>query len=336
MSQPNEKTVDNLFKEFSPAHTPGAAVMVIKSGKPIFTKAYGQADLDAKVPCTTNTNFRLASVTKQFTAMSILILAERGKLSLDESITKFFPEFPDWGKAITVRHLLTHTSGLLDYEDLTPPGTTIPLSDKNVLLLLRQQSKTNFPPGTKFQYSNSGYALLSLIVEVVSGNSFAEFLRANIFAPLGMTNSLAYEPGVSVVPNRAFGYAKSTNGFEFKDQSLSSAVLGDGGVYSSVVDLFKWDQTLYTEKLVSHKMLQQAFTPASKNSDMTNSGYGFGWYIGSDRGTQHVWHYGSTCGFSTQIHRFPEKQLSIILLANRADAKPALTEITKKLSELYW
>jgi CubicO group peptidase (beta-lactamase class C family) len=334
MSQPTEKSVDDLFKNFSPADAPGAVVMVIKDGKTAFAKAYGAANIEAHTACSTNTNFRLASVSKQFTAMSILILVERGKLQLDQSITRFFPEFPEYGKPITVRHLLTHTSGILDYEDLIPPGTTIPLSDENVLLLLRQQNKTNFSPGTKFQYSNSGYALLSLIVEAASGSTFPEFLHQNIFQPLGMTNTLAYKPGLAVVPNRSYGYTKKADGYEGSDQSLTSAVLGDGGIYSSVVDLFKWDQALYTEKLVSRKTLEQIFTGSSRNSDMKDSAYGFGWYIGQERGVKHIWHYGSTCGFSTQIHRFPEKNFSLIVLTNRRDA--GLTDITKKLIELFW
>src|SRR5438874_6790412 len=137
MSQTNEKVVDALFRDFDRANSPGAAVIVIKEGKPLFAKGYGLADLKKKIPCMTNTNFRLASVTKQFTAMGVLILAEQGKLSLEDRLPKFFPEFPEYGKAITLRHLLTHTSGLPDYEDHIPDGTTIPLSDRVVFLILR-------------------------------------------------------------------------------------------------------------------------------------------------------------------------------------------------------
>ncbi|MEO5802999.1 MAG: serine hydrolase domain-containing protein [Verrucomicrobiota bacterium] len=333
MSQP-EKTIDALFAEFDRTNSPGAAVMVIKEGKPVFAKGYGLAILADKILCSTNTNFRLASVTKQFTAMAIMILAERGKLSLEDKMTKFFPEFPDYGKEITIRHLLTHTSGLLDYEEGLPVGTTIPLSDRDVLWILRQQDHLEFSPGKKFQYSNTGYSFLSLIVEVVSGQKFATFLKENIFQPLGMTNSLAYEPGISVVPNRAFGYAKTNDGFEFSDQSLTSAVLGDGGVYSSLADLYKWDQALYTEKLVSRKKLKEAFTALSAQSDIEGSGYGFGWFISKHRGTDRIWHYGSTCGFSTELDRFPEKKITVIILINRRGAKDA--EVSRKIADLYW
>jgi CubicO group peptidase (beta-lactamase class C family) len=333
MSETAEQTVDTLFQKFSGA-VPGAAVMVIKSGQPVLVKAYGLANLETKVACSTNTNFRLASVTKQFTAMTILILAEEGKLSLDDKITKFFPEFPDYGKQISVRHLLTHTSGIIDYEDVIPTGTTIPVIDRDVLMLLLKQNKTYFTPGAEFRYSNSGYALLTLIVESVSGKKFPAFLNEHVFKPLGMNHSLAYEAGVSAVPNRAFGYGQNGEAFEFSDQSLTSAVLGDGGVYSSLVDLMKWDQALYTDKLVSRKMLQDAFSIHSSKSDFKESGYGYGWYIGEHRGVKEVWHYGSTCGFSTKIERFPEKNLTVILLTNRRNAD--INETMTKLVDLYW
>jgi CubicO group peptidase (beta-lactamase class C family) len=328
ISQINERAMDELFHDFS-GNLPGAAVMVIRDGKPVFAKAYGMADVEKKVPCATNTNFRLASVTKQFTAMGIMILAERGKLSLDDKITKFFPGFPKYGEQITVRHLLTHTSGVFDYDDPVPPGTTVQLKDKDVLKTVREHDGTYFPPGTKFRYSNSGYALLALIIEKVSGQSYAQFQKANIFDPVGMKNTVAFEEDISTVPNRAFGYARENSVLVPKDQSLTSAVLGDGGIYSSVADLFQWDQALYTEKLISAKMLKDAYSVHSKQSDMAGSGYGYGWYVA---GPDHVWHYGSTCGFNTMINRFPQKKTTVIILTNRNDAK--LSELTPKLVAL--
>lgn len=334
MSEVNEKEIDALLHDFNQPGAPGAAVMIVQKTRTVFAKAYGLADLERKIPCTTKTNFRLASVTKQFTAMAILILAEKGKLSLGDSITKSFPEFPDYGKPITVRHLLTHTSGLLDYEDSISPGTTLPLSDRDVLFIMCQQSRTEFAPGTQFHYSNSGYALLALMVESVAGKTFTAFLRGNIFEPLGMTNSSAYVAGFSTVPNRAFGYAEGKDGWEFSDQSLTSAVLGDGGVYASVVDLYLWDQALYTDKLISRKLLREGFTIHSNESDFKGSGYGYGWYLGQYRGSEHIWHYGSTCGFSTKIDRFPEKNLTVILLANRCNAE--ISPVVQKIVDLAW
>jgi CubicO group peptidase (beta-lactamase class C family) len=326
--------IDPLFQDFNHPDAPGAAVMVIQNGKVLYEQAYGLEDLNRKSPCTVETNFRLASLTKQFTAMAILMLVEKQKLSLEDSITKFFPEFPDYGKQITVSQLLSHRSGLIDYEDVIPEGTRIPVSDRNVLNLLRMQNKTYFTPGSEFRYSNGGYALLSLIVEKISGSGFADFLKRNIFQPLGMNGTLAYEAGLSVIPNRAFGYAKEQSGFVFSDQSLTSSVLGDGGIYSSVRDLFQWDQALYSDRLISRSLLDQAFSVHSPTSDMQGSGYGYGWYVGKYQGEDLLWHYGSTCGFSTRIERVPQRKFTVIILTNRRDADEQIAQIARKIEDL--
>ena len=301
-------------------------------GKVVLAKGYGLANLEAKIPCATNTNFRLASVTKQFTAMAVMILAERKKVSLDERLPDFFPEFPAYGNQITVRQLLTHTSGLLDYEDLIPKGTEIPVLDRDVLRLLLQQDKTYFPPGTKYRYSNSAYALLALIVEARSGNTFARFLQENIFRRLNMSHTLAYEKGLSVVPNRAYGYSPDAGGFKRTDQSLTSSVLGDGGIYSSVADLYQWDQALYTDKLVSLKMLKLAFTPGPP-TEHPDTGYGFGWFVGQYRGLREIWHSGTTLGFTTRIARFPSKKFTVIILTNRTEAR--IAEFPHRIADWY-
>jgi len=323
--------VDSLFASFDHPNAPGASVMVIHNGKPVFAKGYGLANLDTKTPCTTNTNFRLASVTKQFTAMAVMILAERKRISLGETLNAFFPEFPEYGKAITVRHLLTHTSGLVDYEDEIPEGTTIPVLDQDVLRILLKQDKTYFPTGTQYRYSNSAYALLALIVEVRSGQTFAHFLEENIFEPLKMTNTLAYEQGYAVVPNRAFGHTLKSNVWQRTDQSLTSSVLGDGGIYSSVTDLTKWDQALYKLKLISEPMLQLAFKPQTP-TDKPGRSYGFGWYLTEYRGMKEIYHSGETIGFRTRLVRYPEKRFTVIILANRSDSK--LDELPHRIADL--
>lgn len=331
LSAETTSQIDSLFTIFDHPNAPGASVMVIHNGKPVFSKGYGLANLDTKTPCTTNTNFRLASVTKQFTAMAVMILAERKQLSLGEPLTAFFPEFPTYGDNITVRHLLTHTSGLMDYEDEIPEGTTLPVLDQDVLRLLMKQDRTYFPPGSEYRYSNSGYALLALIVEVRSGQTFARFLKENIFEPLKMTNTLAYEQGLSIVPNRAFGHTLKSNSWQRTDQSLTSSVLGDGGVYSSVTDLFKWDQALYKTKLVSEPMLKVAFSPLTP-TDRPGRSYGFGWYITEYRGLKEIYHSGTTTGFRTRIVRYPEKNFTVIILVNRADA--ILDELPHQIADI--
>jgi CubicO group peptidase (beta-lactamase class C family) len=330
----NLAMVDALFHDYDRPDVPGASVMVIRNGKVLLAKSYGMADLENKVPSAPDVNYRLASVTKQFTAMAIMMLVDAGKMSFDDPITKFFPEFPAYGKRITVRHLLNHTSGLIDYEDMIPQGTTLPVLDINALRLLQVQDHTYFPPGSQFRYSNTGYAFLALIVEKVSGQTFAAFLRDKIFQPLGMKQSLAYESGISAVSNRAYGYTEQKKGgYSKTDQSLTSSVLGDGGVYSSINDLYKWDQSLYTTKLVSKKILAEAFTPGKSTLHEKDLRYGFGWFISEYRGLRKIWHYGSTVGFSTRLERFPDKKFTVIILSNRNDAQ--LSELPEKLTDIY-
>ena len=326
-----ELKVDKLFKIYN-ANVPGASLMIIKDGKPILIKSYGMADVEKKIPVETHTNFRLASFTKQFTAMCIMMLQEQGKLFYDQTLKDIFPEFPDYGSKIMIRHLLNHTSGLIDYESLIPDTATIQVLDKDVLSMMMEQDSTYFSAGTKYQYSNSGYAVLAMIMEKISGQSFAEFLRQHIFEPLEMTNTVAYQKGVSAIKHRAYGYANEDGNLVFKDQSLTSAVLGDGGIYSSIDDLFKWDQALYTDKLVNFETIEKAFTPAVLQ-DGTKLDYGFGWRVDEYRGLKRMHHTGQTCGFTTVIQRYPDQRFSIIILTNRNE--PMLMELANRLADLF-
>lgn len=324
--------VDQLFSSYNGKDTPGAAVMVIKNGKPIFKKAYGLANLEDKTPVTLATNFRLASVTKQFTAMCIMRLVQSGRLGYDHNLQQIFPAFPAYGRDITIRHLLQHTSGLIAYEDLIPDTATVQVLDQDVLKMMIGQDSTYFPPGSQYRYSNSGYAVLAMIVEKISGQSFAQFLQENIFKPLGMKNTVAYEKGVSTVKYRALGYRQEGGQFIFSDQSLTSAVLGDGGIYSSVEDLLKWDQALYTEKLVKQEILTAAFTSGILR-DGKSLDYGFGWRIDQVNGQRRLWHTGSTSGFRNVIQRYPEAQFTVIILTNRAE--PDVHTLADKLTDLF-
>lgn len=323
---------DALLKPLETPGGPGGAVLVIRDGHVLYRKAVGLANVEERVPNTTSTNFRIASLTKQFTAMAILMLVEQGKLSYETRLTEVFPDFPPYGKDITLRHLLSHTSGLLSYEDLIPPSTTRQLKDRDVLRLLEQQKETAFPPGTQYRYSNSGYAVLALIVEKTSGQKFADYLKQRIFTPLGMTNSVAHEEGGPPIANRAYGYSPSADGFKRTDQSLTSAVLGDGGIYTSVEDLFRWDQALDGPKLVRPDTLAQAFAN-NRLADGRLTNYGFGWELSSYHGLRSFRHGGSTVGFRSELERLPERKLSVILLCNRSDAK--VREIVRGLVELY-
>src|SRR5205814_9477178 len=210
-------TVDDLLTAYSGSSVPGASVVVIRDGQLIVRRAYGMADLEHRVLATPETDYRLASVSKQFTAMAVMLLVKDGKLRYDQPIRDFLPELPPATAAVTVRHLLNHTSGLLDYEDLIPKTRTTQLNDDDVLALLASKDSVYFPAGTQYRYSNSGYVLLGLIVARVSGMSYPDFVRTRIFRPLGMRASGAHVEGVDTVPRRAFGYSPRGGGFTPSD-----------------------------------------------------------------------------------------------------------------------
>lgn len=337
---PTAPQIDSIFSSVTQPDAPGLAVLVRHDGRTVFERGYGLRDLRTRAKIDAATNFRLASCTKQFTAMAIMLLVHDRKLSYGTRITDVFPNFPAYGKAITIRNLLNHTSGLLDYEDLmpqpppnTPPDRQAQISDDGVLALLEKQTTTKFPPGSKWAYSNSGYVLLGEIVAKVSGESFPQFLHDRIFAPLGMNHTLAYVKGKNTVPHRAFGYSKTAAGWELTDQDSTSATLGDGGVYSSLNDLAKWDDALAHHTLLSAKEMQPALTPVvvpnggpvGPNSEP--AAYGFGWFLNPYEGHPRMWHYGETIGFRTAIQRFTRDRLTLIVLANRSDLNPgALAE----------
>ena len=319
--------VDALMRPYT-GDVPGASVLVLRDGAPILRRSYGLADVEKHIPATPETNYRLASVTKQFTAAAILLLAQDGRLKLDESVGEWFPALPDVADKMTIRNLLTHTSGLIDYEDVIPPTMTTQLHDADVLNILKSQNRTYFPPGTSYRYSNSGYALLALIVERASGISFARFLHVRIFQPLGMHNTVAFEEGVSSVPNRAYGYTQAEGGWTRTDQSQTSAVLGDGGIYSSIDDLAKWDAALYDDRLLRTDSLRQAFTPATHTDDPQVQ-YGFGWRITGET----LWHSGETVGFRNVIVRYPKRHMTVVVLTNRNDPEPYKTALA--IAQLY-
>jgi CubicO group peptidase (beta-lactamase class C family) len=324
--------------------TPGAAVLVIKDGRHVFEHGYGVTDLRTLHKIDEHTNFRLASVTKQFTAMAIMLLVHDGQLRYDEALAEIFPDFPAYGKTITVLNLLNHTSGLPDYEDLMDAfekengATGTPekqIQDNEVLKLLKKEKNGKFAPGTSWSYSNSSYVVLGLIVAKVSGKSYGDFLRARIFAPLKMNHTVVFQKGKNEVVNRAFGHTEEDDSFKETDQSATSATLGDGGIYSNLEDLAKWDDALGNHTLLSEKEFQPALTPVKlndgsdphwpKESNDDNLhpelpvSYGLGWFLDPYQGHQRMWHTGSTMGFYTVIERFMDECLSVIILSNRTD-----------------
>jgi CubicO group peptidase (beta-lactamase class C family) len=315
-----------LLSDYVGEDKPGACLLVRYRGADLFEDCYGMADLERGLRADPQTNFRLASLTKQLTATAVIQLVEAGKLGYEVTLTQIFPGFPDYGKRITVRHLLTHTSGLIDYESLLPEGQTEQVKDADVLRLMTEQDSTYFEPGSEFRYSNSAYALLAMATEQVSGQRFADFLADGIFTPLGMAHTVAHEEGVSTVYKRAYGYARTEDGWEFADQSPTSAVLGDGGVYSSLQDLGRWMQVVERRvTLIEPASLAQAFSPMRLSSgDMTE--YGFGWYIDEYKGNRRYRHSGSTRGFRNGVQRLPELDVTVVFLSNRNEIGDALVD----------
>ncbi|HZC34831.1 MAG TPA: serine hydrolase domain-containing protein, partial [Chthoniobacterales bacterium] len=315
-------------------------------------------DLRTKTKIDAQTNFRLASFTKQFTAMGIMLLVHDGKLRYEETLGEIFPDFPEYGKTITIRNLLNHVSGLPDYEDLMEAEKKAngpiwspekQIQDAEVLELLKKANGGKFAPGTSWSYSNSGFVVLGLIVAKASGKPYGEFLRERIFTPLKMNHTIVYRKGKNEVTNRAYGHSKENNSFKETDQSPTSATLGDGGIYSNLEDLAKWDDALGNHVLLSKKEMQPALTPVKlndgsqpywprePNDDNLHPGksvsYGFGWFLDPYEGHRRMWHTGSTMGFRTVIDRFLDENLTIIILSNRTDLDPG--KLSLQVADLF-
>jgi CubicO group peptidase (beta-lactamase class C family) len=314
---PHQARIDALMSRYA-GNVPGVSLLVVKDGKPVIERSYGYANLEEHIKAGPETNYRLASVTKQFTAASILLLKQDGKLKLADPIRKYLPELPASDARITIENLLTHTSGLVDYEDLIPPAQTAQIDDNDVLRMIASQDHLYFQPGSAHRYSNGGYVLLGLIVQRVSGMDLADFMQQRIFKPLGMDHTLLYEHHRGPKPaSRAYGYSLIDGKWTRTDQSVTSATRGDGGIYSNIQDFAKWDAALYTDKLLDADSRKLAFTPKDPVDD-PDVLYGFGWRLSG--GT--TWHSGETMGFRNVIIRWPEQHLSVVILSNRNRFQP--------------
>jgi CubicO group peptidase (beta-lactamase class C family) len=342
-----EHPLDRLFLQVTSPEDPGCAVLVKHGGLNVLDKGYGIRESRTRTKIDPRTNFRLASFTKQFTAMAAMLLIHDGKLRYDESLTEIFPEFPGYGSSITIRNLLNHTSGLPDYEELMEKEEQAKgpiwspehqIQDAEVLALLEQRSAGKFPPGTGWAYSNSGYVVLGLIIAKASGLPYRDFLQKRIFTPAGMTHSIVYQQGINEVSDRAYGHSKERDKFVETDQSATSATLGDGAIYSNLEDLSKWDDALENGVLLSEKEMAPGLAPATladgSATHWPKSGedggasavkpvsYGFGWFLDPWEGHARMYHTGGTRGFRTVIERFTKNGLTIVVLCNRMDLEP--------------
>ena len=326
----SEKELDNLFTSHFSANTPGCSALVSQNGKIIYEKAFGSANLELKVPAKPQTIFSLASITKQFTAISILQLVSQGKIALSDNVQKHIPDFP--ANNILIENLLSHTSGLKDYLQVDTGqkfGERLDYKPVELINVFRNLP-LEYEPGTKYAYCNSDYILLGYIIEQVSGKTYQEYLSENIFDPLGMTDTY-YDSDETIIQNRASGYFK--DGKIYKKAEFWSATIGysAGGLLSSTIDLQKWQNGILSYKILKKELLDLAFTPY-KLKDGTVINYGFGWNITEFNGIKRIDHGGAKNGFCTYEAYFPEQQLFMVLLFNSESAPR--DELSIKVSEI--
>ena len=315
------ESINEYLEQTYKPNEPGAAIIVIRQGKVILRKGYGKANLELGVPIEPDMVFRTGSVTKQFTAVAILMLVDQGKILLDDEITKFLPDYPTNGHKITVEHLLTHTSGIKSYTSL-PEWTPLWRKDMPLteLIALFKDKPMDFAPGERYAYNNSAYVLLGAIIEKTSGQSYQDFIEKNIFAPLGMKHSY-YDDTARVIPRRVSGYSKGKEGFINAAYLSMSQPYAAGSLLSSVDDLATWDAALYTGKLVKPELLKRAWTSTKLNNGRETN-YGFGWSVGVYEGHSLIEHSGGIPGFASYALRSPEDRVFVAALTNKDFESP--------------
>jgi CubicO group peptidase (beta-lactamase class C family) len=326
--------VDRIFSALDKKESPGCALAVMREGKVIYSRGYGAADLDHDIPISPTSVFHVASISKQFTAASILMLAEEGKLSIDDDIHKYIPELPDFGAKITLRHLLTHTSGMRDqWAMLGLDGWRLSqdlITDQDVLDILTRQKALNFPPGEQYLYSNSGFTLLALTVQRVSGKSLREFTKERIFGPLGMTHTFFRDNHLEIVKNQAYGYLPAGKGrFELRVPNFDT--VGATSLLTTAEDFAKWDANFDQRKVgatVLAKMQERAHLNSGEEID-----YGFGLQPGTYRGLEITGHGGADAGYKADYLRFPKERLGIACLCNLGTLNPR--DLTKQVAAVY-
>ncbi|UOK41697.1 MULTISPECIES: serine hydrolase domain-containing protein [Flavobacterium] len=330
-AQEFEKKIDSIIKtEFSDANEPGGAFLIAKNGKAMYKKAFGKANLELNVNMTTDDVFQIGSMTKQFTAVSILLLEKQGKLNINDPISKFVPDYPS-GNEITIKHLLTHTSGIKDF---TKIKTISEIAQKEMtpkmMIDFFKNEPIDFKPGEKFEYNNSGYVLLGYIIELTSGTTYENFIQKNIFEKIGMNNSY-YASDRKIIKNRAYGYHKKSYGFVNKTIINFSVPFSSGSLMSTLDDMLKWQNALNQNMLLDTADLNKAFKKYNLGNGEEIT-YGFGWHIKDINGIPTREHGGSVFGFKSMAVYIPSKDIYVIGLSNCDCHSP--TEITKEIAKL--
>ena len=333
-SPDRQARVDEIFKEFAVAGSPGCTVAVYQDGKTVLSRAYGMANLDHDVRLTPSSVFHVASVSKQFTAAAILLLAQDGKLTLDDDIRKHVPELPDFGKKITIRHLIHHTSGIRDQWSLLGFAgwrySRDLITDDDVLALLSRQRELNFTPGERHLYSNSGYTLLAVIVSRVSGKSFREFTEERIFKPLGMANTHFRDDFAEIVKNQAYGYTRQSGTFKLSVTNFDTA--GATSLLTTAEDLARWDAN-FQNPLVGGTAFVAAMEARGRLNDGRDIDYASGIAHGTHRGLKTISHGGADAGYRSALQRYPEQRFGVATLCNLAQTNPG--QLAQRVAEVY-
>jgi CubicO group peptidase (beta-lactamase class C family) len=330
-AQRDAEVSDYVRAEMQKQRIPGLALLVARNGEIVQAEGFGLANVELQVPVKPETVFQSGSVGKQFTATAVMMLVEEGKVGLDDPLTKYFSSAPASWKDVTIRQLLSHTAGFTDYPekfDFRKDWT------EDQLLKIVEAIPLAYAPGTKWEYSNLGYLTLGLVIHRVTGKFYGDFLEERIFEPLEMKTTRIISEA-DIIPNRAAGYRLDKG--QLKNQEWVAPMVNttaDGSLYFSVLDLAKWDAALYTEKLLKRSSLDLMWTPAKLKSGQPNKdGYGFGWFVGSRRGHRVVYHDGAWQGFKSAIARYVDDRLTVVVLANLAEAKP--DEIAEHVADMY-
>ncbi len=332
--QKENNSLDSLMSSIYPENNPGAAIAVVKNGEVYFKKGYGIASMVSKELITPSTNFNICSMTKQFTAYSILKLAIEKKLSLDDKISRYFPDFNSTvGNQVSIRNLLTHSSGIVDHYDYVDKALFKEFWDKDVLNAIKSVDSVYFPVGSKYRYSNTAYCLLSQIIEKVSGYPYPAFIQENIFKPLKMSNSDVIKPHFKI-SQRALGYECENDIFKIADagESLFFSTMGDGGIYTSVDDYLKWIMAIQNGKGLNQDIIKDAQSAHFTIDAKRNLSYGYGWFVAGSGENRIIYHTGSNGGFRTIIFMVPSKKYSVIIFSNRTGID--LEDLVHKINKM--
>ncbi len=315
---------------------PGLSLAVVREGKIVLAKGYGMANLELSTPANEKTCFLLYSITKSFTAMATMMLVEEGKISLEDPISKYLKDLPAIWNRVTIRQLLNHTSGIKNWGELPfKPGDTTRDYTQAEIIKMVAAFPLDFPPGERWAYNETGYSLLGMLIEKVSGKTYEQFLRERIFAPLGMRDT-RLDNSAEIIPNRADGYTWHNNGFRNAERPNPTLSFSIGGLISTVLDLAKWDAALYTEKLLKKSTLEQMWTYTKLNNGQIVSDYGLGFNLTPFRGHKRVGHSGGHTGFATTITRFVDDKVTVIVLTNADQEGSSISEIAKEIASYYF